>query len=252
MPAARTPRTEPHTERSARARLYQLAALLVSAGGIAAVLIGVLTSGSTSELKPGKPVPGASRTLALFAGIPQRGIELGDPHAPVTLVVFGDLQCPACAQFSEQALPQIVSRYVRPGRVLLLFRAVDYLGEDSEVAARMASALGQQNRLYEFVELMYRNQGLENSGYVTDTYLRALAGAIPGVDTARALAARTSAGVRVQLRDAQRLGRRLEVNSTPSFLLYRSGTSPRRFTPAGEDAGSFSGPLQRLLGAASG
>jgi protein-disulfide isomerase len=230
-----------------RARLYQLAALLVTAAATAAVLFAVLSSGSTSELKPGKPVPGAAKTLALFAGIPQRGIELGSSHAPVTLVVFGDLQCPACALFSQEALPTIVSRYVRPGRVLLVFRGLDFIGQDSQRAARMAAALGAQNSLFQFLELMYRNQGLENSGYVTDTYLAALAGAIPGVDVTRALDARDSPGVQAQVLQAQALARRLGVKSTPSFLLSRSAGPSRRFTPASLESGSFGGPIERML-----
>ena len=117
-------------------RLYRLGALLVTAVAITAVLVAVLTSGSTSQLAPGKPVPGAARTLALFAGIPQHGDALGNPHAPVTLVEFGDLQCPACAQFAANVLPSIVARYVRPGRVLLVFRALDFLG--AGLAARRA------------------------------------------------------------------------------------------------------------------
>jgi protein-disulfide isomerase len=242
------PAADPHPRTR---RLYQLGALLVTTAAIVAVLVAVLTSPSTSQLAPGKPVPGAAQTLALFAGIPQQGIALGDPHAPVTLVEFGDLQCPSCALFAQNVLPTIVSRYVRPGRVRLVFRGMHFLGGDSLRAARMAEALGGQNRLWQFVELMYRNQGLENSSYVTDTYLRALAGAIPGVNVARALAARNSSGVQAQLDQAQALALRLSVKSTPSFLLSPTGAPPRRFSPAGLDGGSFSQPLDRMLASAA-
>jgi protein-disulfide isomerase len=230
-----------------RARLYQLGALVFTAGAIAAVLLAVLGSPSTSQLAPGKPVPGATQTLALFAGVPQRGIALGNPRAPVTLVEFGDLQCPSCAIFAQDALPAIVARYVRPGRVLLVFRALDFIGQDSQRAARLAEAVGEQNHLWQFVDLMYRNQGLENSSYVTDPYLRALAEAIPGVDVARAFAARASASVQSQLDEAHALAQRLHLRSTPSFLLAPSGSPLRRFSPRGLDSGSFTGPLDSML-----
>jgi protein-disulfide isomerase len=230
-----------------RTRLYQVGALLVTVAAIATVLIAVLTGGSASDLRPGKPVPGATKTTKLFDGIPQRGTELGDRRAPVTLVELGDLQCPACAQFAQGALPQIVERFVRTGKVLLEFHALDLIGKESLLAARMALAIGQQDRLFQFASLMYGNQGLENSGYVTDTYLRALAGAIPGVQVDRALATRGSAAVRAQLGEAKRLASSLHVESTPSFLLYRTGTGARRFQPGSLDAGSFSAPIERLL-----
>jgi protein-disulfide isomerase len=241
MTGASSPRSR------SRVRLYQLGGLVVSAAAITAVLVAVLTSPSTSELAPGKPVPGAAGTLALFAGIPQHGIALGNPRAPITLVEFGDLQCPSCALFAQNALPAIVSRYVRPGRVLLVFRALDFIGHDSERAARMASALGAQNRLWQFIDLMYRNQGLENSSYVTDTYLSALAAAIPGVDLRRALAARGSAAALAQIDQARALARGLDLKSTPSFLLSPSGAPPRRFSPEGLESGSFSAAIERML-----
>jgi protein-disulfide isomerase len=222
-------------------------ALLVTVVGIAVVLISILAGGSTSDLRPGKPVPGAAKTVKLFAGIPQRGVELGDPRAPVTLVELGDLQCPACAQFAQGALPQIIGDYVRTGKVVLVFRALDLIGKESLLAARMALAVGEQDHLFEFASLMYGNQGLENNGYVTDTYLRALAGAIPGVAVDRALAARGSAAVRAQLSEAKRLASSLRVESTPSFLLYRTDTSARRFQPSSFDASAFSAAIQRLL-----
>jgi len=54
--------------------------------------------------------------------------------------------------------------------------------------------------------------------------------------------------VQSQLQSAAGTARALGVKSTPSFLLSRTGGQPTRFSPAGLDAGSFSGPLDRLLG----
>ncbi len=230
------------------ARLYQLVALLVTVLAVSAVLIAVLSSPSTSQLAPGKPVPGARQTLALFAGIPQHGNTLGNPHAPLTLVEFGDLQGPSCALFAQNALPSIVARYVRTGRVLLVFRGLHFIGSDSLRAARMAYALGEQDHLWQFIDLMYRNQGLENSSYVTDTYLRALAGASGPVDVARALSERSSPSVQSQIVQAQALAQQLRLQSTPAFLLSRTGASPHRFSPTSLEPKSFSGPLDKLLG----
>jgi len=232
----------------ARRRRYQLGGLVVTVALVAVVLATVLGAGSTSQLAPGKPVPGAKPTLALLGGIPQQGSSLGRPQAPATMVEFGDLQCPTCAQFAVQALPQIIERYVRTGRLRLSLNLLDLLGSDSTRAASMALALAQQNRMWQFAELMYRNQGLEQSGFVTDRYLRALASAIPGVDVSRALATRSSRAVREQLQQAKARARAAHVSSTPSFLLMRTGAAPRRFSPSGTDFDSFDAALKDLLG----
>ncbi len=238
---------QPDEQTTRRTRLYQLAALTVSVLAIGAVLIAVLTSGSTSQLAPGKPVPGASQTLALFAGIPQHGISLGDPGAPATLVEFGDLQCPVCAAYALDTLPSIVNRYVREGRLRLVFRNLDSIGSDSARAARMSGALGEQNHLWEFIDLMYKNQGAENTSYVTDRYLRALAGAIPGVDVSRALHERSSATVEAQIDQAHVLARQLNLQSTPSFLLAPKGKTAQVLPSTDLSSASLAGPIDRAL-----
>ncbi len=230
-----------------RTHLYQLVALLVSVLAVGAVAIAVLTSGSTSQLAPGKPVPGAAQTRALFAGIPQHGVELGKETAPVTLVEFGDLQCPACAAYAENTLPTIVSRYVRDGRVRLVFRGLDSIGSDSLRAARMAGALGEQNHLWEFIDLMYKNQGAENTSYVTDRYLEALASAIPGADVDQALRERNSAAVQAEIDQAHSEAQQLHLQSTPSFLLGRTGQPGRVLSPTDLSSTSLTGPLDQAL-----
>jgi len=231
-----------------RTRAYQVGALVVTCLVIAAVLVAVLSGSSTSQLRPGRPMPGAGAVLHMLAGIPQRGYTLGSPHAPVQLTEFGDLQCPACAAFSTEALPAIIARYVRPGRVAITFRPLAFIGADSARATAMAGALAPQGRAWQFIELMYRNQGLENSGYVTPTYLAALASAIPGVRLARALRQRHTPAARAALTQATALARALHIQSTPTFLIARSGEAPQRFSPDSlTEAGAFSGPIQRVL-----
>lgn len=169
---------------------------------------------------------GAAESRALLANVPQDGAVLGNPRARVRLVEYADLQCPACKAYSDQALPTLIERYVRPGRVALEFRHFPIVGQDSVPAARVAAAAGQQDRLWSFVELFYRNQGPENSGYVTEGFLRRIAGAVPGLDVGRALDGledpEAAAAVERGRAQAQRLG----LPGTPSFVL-RSGEDER-------------------------
>jgi protein-disulfide isomerase len=50
------------------------------------------------------------------------------------------------------------------------------------VAAKAALAAGEQDLMWSFVELFYENQGPENTGYVTDEFLLAIAEQIDGLD----------------------------------------------------------------------
>ena len=175
-----------------------------------------------------------------FAGIPQQGTLLGDPKAPATLVEFADLQCPFCAQYALDALPGVLSEWVRPGRLRLDLRLVSIIGPDSRTAARVAGAAALQNRLWPFAELFFLNQGTENSGYVTDSVLRAVATATPGLDAGKALAARGSGAVTAQLTRAQQSAAKLGVKSTPSFFLVRPDRAPVELHPTALTAQALS------------
>lgn len=220
--------SSPKAPPESAARLHQVVGILVACAVIVAVLVAVFASGSTSELRPGQPVPGAAATISMLKGIPQSGLALGDRRAPVTLYEYGDLQCPSCASFAEEELPGLVSSYVRSRRLRIVYRPLDLIGPQSLRAARMAVALGRQHRLWQFVDLMYRNQGAENSGYVTTTYLKALASAIPGAKVRRALAARNSASVDATIASASAEAHRLGLTATPSFTIAAPGGSPHR------------------------
>jgi Protein-disulfide isomerase len=227
--------------------VYQVGGLLVSGVAIVVVAITALSGPNVSDIAPGKPVPRAREVLALLGGIPQYGVVLGDRAAPVTLVEFGDLQCSSWAVFAEDALRTIIARFVRIGKVQVVFRGVGFLGADSTRAARMAGVLGEQGHLWEFIDLMYYNQGLENSSYVTDRYLRGLASAIPGVDVSRALIDRDSSDVSDELRYVRQQAQNLHLRSTPSLLLGRTGHALRKLAPRELDVNSLTTVIDELL-----
>jgi protein-disulfide isomerase len=112
-------------------------------------------------------------------GIPQHGTVLGDPQARVRVIEYADLQCPICREFSIQTTPDIIDRVVRPGTASYELRQWTVIGppphEQSVAAAKAALAAAEQNRYWNYVELFYRNQGGEESGYVTDAFLTAIA-----------------------------------------------------------------------------
>jgi protein-disulfide isomerase len=123
----------------------------------------------------------------------------------VKVTEFADLQCPFCRESALTQLPSIVKQYVRPGTVSMSFQSLAFIGPDSVSAARVAQAAAGQDKLWNFVDLMYRNQGKENTGYATDAYLHRLAAAVPGLDVNRAFAARDGAAVTKRLQSAQAL-----------------------------------------------
>src|SRR3954454_24217899 len=122
-------------------------------------------------------------------GIEQHGTVLGDPHAKVRLIEYGDLQCPICKGFSLGTSPDVIDQVVRKGTASYDFRQFPVIGDaphmQSTLAAKAALAASEQGRYWNYVELFYRNQGTEDSGYVTDPFLTAIAKGAGVPDIAR-------------------------------------------------------------------
>jgi protein-disulfide isomerase len=172
---------------------------------------------------------------------------LGDPDAPLTVTEFVDLQCPVCAAASAQTLPTLVNDYVRTGKVKLEARTLSFLGPDSVRAARVAAAAERQGKLWPFLEAFYAGQGAENSGYVTDDYLRSVAAA-SGVDADAALAEADSRFAQRRLDRADADAARLGVDSTPTFTVARGDGAPHRLAADALDPASVAAALDQELG----
>jgi protein-disulfide isomerase len=223
----------------------------LTVGGLAGLLAAALIAASVFGARGGQSAsaeePSGTDAATLLQGIPQSGSTLGRPAAPVTLVEFADLQCPYCAQWSQQAFAEIVRDYVRPGKVRIVFGGLAFIGPDSEQALRFAAAAGRQGKLWHVVDLLYANQGAENSGWANEELLREVGAAVPGLRVEQALGETSSPAVDRQLAAAHDLSTRLGVRGTPAFAAAKTGAplAPIRVTSLGADG--LRPTLDRLL-----
>jgi thioredoxin family protein len=160
-----------------------------------------------------------SRTKNLLAGIPQRGAALGDPKAPVTLQLFGDLQCAEVRQVMLGAIPVLIRHWVRDGRLRIVYRSLQadtHDGPEFREQQKAALAAGEQGKMWTFIDLFYREQQPRNTNYVNDAFLEGIAKQA-GVDLWRWTEERESGG----------WGREIESDEN----LFWSKEFPRRVTP---------------------
>ena len=71
------------------------------------------------------------------ATTPDGGYRIGNPAAPVKLVEYGSLTCDHCARFAEVGVPQLLSKYVKSGRVNFEFR--NFVRDPYDVTAALLS-----------------------------------------------------------------------------------------------------------------
>ena len=189
---------------------------------------------------------GSESDLADVGEVPQQGQFVGDPKAAVTMVEFADLQCPFCKEFADNVTPRLIQDYVRTKKLRIQFQPLTFIGPDSEKAARYAIASGGQNKLWNFVELFYRNQGTENTGYVTTDFIHKI-GAAAGVSQSQADAATGTAATTAALAKADLLAQRNAVTATPSFLIGKTGGALVRFSPSALEPKVFTARIDQAL-----
>lgn len=206
---------------------------LVAVAAILALVL-LVTSGdpkpSTVATTPN--VSGVRETAALLDGVPQRGFTIGDPKAPITLLEYVDLQCPYCKIHQLETTPTLVKELVRTGEAQISLVPLAFLGPDSVKARNVLLRLARQNRAWEFANLFYWNQGEENSGYVTPSYVADLVANVPG-------AAKADASLEADPEDAElatgadRLGQAVLTKheaGTPGFAIGPSSAPLPSFT----------------------
>ena len=204
--------------RERRERLVKLGSATAFLAIVAIAVLVVISQGG-SDGGDASSIEGAAEVRAELEGIPQRGLVLGDPGADVTLLEFGDLQCPVCKAYSEDIVPQVIESKVRGGEARLAFRNFAFIGEESVDAAAAAIAAGEQGRGWDFVELFYRNQGTEASGYVTDEFLTAIAEGAGVADIEQWDEARGSDRLRRQVEAEIAEAEDFGLTGTPSFAI---------------------------------
>ncbi len=211
-----------------RRRAWRLAA----AAGLAAILVAVAAAVSASG--GDTPAPKTSgEAAAVVQGIQEHDGVLGDPNAPVTVTEYVDLQCPICAAASRETLPGFIDDYVRTGKVKLQARTLSFLGPDSVRAAKVAAGAERQGRLWSFLETFFAAQGQENSGYVTDDFLRDVSRAA-GVDADAALKFADGEAAQAPLDRADADAAAGGVDSTPTFTVKR-GDGPETVVAVGTE-----------------
>jgi protein-disulfide isomerase len=197
--------------------------LLLGAGGIA--LFAAIISISVGQGGPEKiTITGGEQVQQLIAGIAQDGPYLGPSDAPVTISVFNDLQCPSCADYELGTVDPLIEEYARSGTARLEFRNFSLGQTDTTQAAYAATAAGEQDREWQYVDLFFRNQDAAPQHTVTDEFLTDIGNAIPDFDRDAWNKARESADVKARVESDAQLAIDLRLTAQPAIVV----TGPNR------------------------
>jgi protein-disulfide isomerase len=164
-------------------------------------------------------LPGAPEANALFKGIPQNGLVLGDPKAPVTMEMFIDVQCPVCQNYEVEHLPSVVKKYIADGKVQLHLKPWAFLGPQSFTGRRGLIAAADQNKGFEYAKLLYDNQGTEETGWLTGQEMAAIAASVNGLNLAQWRDAVNASASESTAKGVDALAKQKKVQGTPTILV---------------------------------
>lgn len=191
-----------------RGALDVVAALTMTAAGLV-ILWGALFAGrpKTPAVRGHIPLPAEPVSI-------EGASTLGDLNAPVAIVLYSDFQCPFCARFATDTMPELIRRYVEKGSVLLAFRhfPLTQIHAQAEMAAEAAECAGQQGRFWQMHDLLFQNQRRLTK---TDLASHAEVVGLEGKRFGECLAGEMKAQVRRDAESAARLG----IRGTPGFLI---------------------------------
>ena len=162
----------------------------------------------------------ALSTAALAQAPPPASMQIagepakGSASAKVVVIEFSDYQCPYCASYSTEVLPQIAEQYIATGKIRYVFR--DYplpMHGNAAKAAEAAHCAGAQGKFWEMHDVLFKNAGALEADKLPG-YAKTL-----GLDDKAfgecVSSGRFAADVRKDIAEAGAAG----VNSTPSFFI---------------------------------
>lgn len=137
---------------------------------------------------------------------------LGDPHAPVTVVEYGDFECPICKQ-AAPAVKLLLKRF--EGRVLFAYRHFpqEWIHPHAIQAAEAAECAGAQGRFWPMHDQLFANQT-----HLDRKHLFAYAQKVE-LDQARFTAEMDDEVYLQRIREHIETGRFSHLRATPGFFV---------------------------------
>lgn len=219
VPSRRQAVREKRLQQQRTRRLYIIIGVAVVAVVIAAIMI-------IPSLLPAGPIVKITPTPEPMAD----GRALGDPNAPVKVEVFSDFQCPACQRYSQQVEQPIVDKYVPTKQIYYIYRQFPFIDDnstskESDQAANASMCAAEQNRFWDYKQILFANWNGENQGAFADKRLISFAEAL-NLDMTKFNKCFGENTYKAEIDSDLQLGNTLGASGTPSIFVNGVQVAP--------------------------
>jgi protein-disulfide isomerase len=212
--------TRRQKKRSTRGSSPNLRFYIIGAAATLAVVAAVIAMGALARGGGGNSTANSAIVVPTPrpSDVPQSGHVFGDPSAPVTITEYIDFQCPFCRQAVINVMPTIEQQFIATGKAKLQVNPIAIRGGESVSAAAAAECANDQGAVFAYYDILYANQGAEQSGAFSDARLKAFAASL-NLDTSKFDSCYDSGQYVQQVQQATSASRTAGVNSTPTILV---------------------------------
>jgi protein-disulfide isomerase len=162
---------------------------------------------------PGAPQQAPADALAKYLVRPDSHIT-GNPNAPLTVVEFGDIQCPACSG-AEATAREIRERYGKEIRFVFRQFPLPRIHPYAEKAAEASECAAAQGKFWPALERFYKGQA-----DLSDEALTRYAFEV-GLNVEQFRQCLTSGSMAARVQEDVDDGKALGVDRTPTFFIGR-------------------------------
>lgn len=204
-----------------------IAVLVVLIGGLSALVAAVNNSPSPSIPTQMTNLPAVSNQD--FVKGASDSAKAKSDLAKVTLIEYGDFQCPACAAYFP-AVKQLSEEFGKDLRIVHRFFPLTNIHKNAMIAAQAAYAAGLQNKFWEMHDKLYENQNRWSNSSPKDTFIGYAKDL--GLDLDKFKIDLDSDSTKQFINNERNKAASIGINSTPTFFV----NSYRIQNPAGYDA----------------
>lgn len=162
-------------------------------------------------------------------------ITLGNPDAPITMIEYASMTCQHCATFHNSIFPDLKEKYVKTGKVKIVFR--NFIRDRLDVAVAMVTRCYGPDKVFDLMDLYFQRQ----RQWAVPDAMSEIAGVArtAGISRLDLDACLANTELQANMLEMQKAGSAAGVSGTPTFFIngekYVGAGSVELFTGMFED-----------------
>ena len=144
---------------------------------------------------------------------------LGDQSAEITILEFGDYQCTFCYKFHKETLPILKDEFINNGKIKVVFKDFPLNGDDSKIAGEATYCAEDQNKYWDYHDILYQNWAGERTGWIKLDVLYQFA-KDTDLDLEQFTDCLADHKYLKRVLENERYGIEIDVDATPTFLVF--------------------------------